>query len=52
VPDFGEDCEELLRLRPHFFAAVVDGSVLVVEGHGRGVEFEAAAGVVAFGVDG
>lgn len=50
--DFGEDAEELLHPRPHLVAAVVDCAVLVVEGDGRRVEFQATAGVVAFGVDG
>ena len=50
--DFGKDPEEFFHPRPHFVAAVVDCAVLVVEGHGRGVEFQAGAGVVALGVDG
>lgn len=52
MADPGEDSEELLHPRPHFFAAMVDCAVLVVEGYGWRVELEAGAGVVAFGVDG
>lgn len=52
MSDSGENSEELLHPRPHFVAAVVDCAVLVVEGDGWRVELQAAAGVVACGVDG